>query len=472
MVASYTVWQGGRADTRELVYRFAEDVFDPEDPGALNLASMITAQVAVNYGLFSKRIIFHGAFDGADRKFLRQAAAITARDIYVRKLLRPKPFYTSWVEQIPVVQRESYLLARIRFPGEKPAAVSPWKGDPSRAAVLASGGKDSLLSHQLLAECGCATHSIFVNEAGKHWFTALNAYRHFNAEVEHTARVWTNSDRLFSWLLRHLPFVKKDFARYGWNGYPIRVWTVPVFLFGTLPLLARRGIGQLAVGNEYDTSLWGECKGIPNYFCLYDQSREFEFRLNKYLQRKQWGVQVLSVLRPLSGLLIQKILARRYPNMLPLQMSCHRTRSGGDRMLPCGSCEKCVGVMAVLTAFGEDPAVCGYTPQQIEHCLRELPTRSTWQEEPALEHLAFLLSEQGLLPQEQVGGHGAVQRPEVMKLRFDGEAAGLGDLPSALRRRLFPLLLEEAEGAVWWDDNAWHDFDLLAKEESGCPDSD
>lgn len=477
VVAPYTVRQNGRTDSYDLVYRFEEDVFGP--PGkpaaeALNLASLMAAQVAINYGLFCEEIVFRGAFDPIDREFIAEMAATAARDIYVRKLLRPKPFFTPWVQQIPTVHLSSYLLARLRFPDRAPSAAvsaSPgWEVDEARIALLCSGGKDSLLSHQLLHECGRETHPIFVNESGKHWFTALNAYRHYAAEVANTARVWTNSDRVFAWMLRHLPFVQRNHARYEWPGYPIRVWTVPVFLFGTLPLLRRRGVARLVVGNEYDTTARGSFEGIPHYFCLYDQSRELDLYLSEYFRRKGWGVKVFSILRPLSGLLIQKQLLGRYPRVQRLQMSCHRAHSDGDRMLPCGTCEKCVGVMATLAAFGGDPAACGYTPEQVERCLRDLPHQGTWQEPAALEHLGFLLHERGLLPAAEVGSREARQRSEVMKLRFDGDRSGLDDLPADLRRPLFTLLLELAEGAVKLADDQWIDFDLLGEDAGGCQD--
>ncbi|HEX4965990.1 MAG TPA: hypothetical protein VF173_34590 [Thermoanaerobaculia bacterium] len=462
LVAPYTIiHQNGRSDSCELVYRYEEDVFGlAGDPAEENLTALIAAQVAVNYGLFCREIVFHGPFDAADRTFLTEMAALAARDVYVRKLLRPKPFFTSWVAQVPVVRLESYLLAQLRFPDAASAAAAPaWEVSESRTAVLSSGGKDSLLSHQILAELGQETHPVFVNESGKHWFTALNAYRHYAARVPNTARVWTSSDRVFAWLLRHLPFVKPGYTRHNWPGYPIRVWTVPVFLFGILPLLKKRGIGRLVTGNELDTTVRSSHEGIQHYFCLYDQSRYFDLYLGEYFRRKGWNVRPFSILRPLSGLLIQKQLLRRYPEMLRLQTSCHRAHPAGGRMWPCGRCEKCVGVMAVLTAFGGDPAACGYSPGQVERCLRELPQQGTWQEPYALEHLAFLLHEKGVLPAAMVGSYRAARHSEMMKLRFDGDASDLGDVPEDLRYPLFRLLLEHAEGAVTAVNDEWIDFD-------------
>ena len=68
-------------DRFELAYKYEEPVLDPQDPEASNLASMILAQVALNYGLFCREIVFHGDFDEADRRFLTEMAANTAWEI-------------------------------------------------------------------------------------------------------------------------------------------------------------------------------------------------------------------------------------------------------------------------------------------------------------------------------------------------------------------------------------------------------
>ena len=214
-----------------------EPVFDADDRSDWNLASMMIAQVALNYGLFCREIVFHGPFDPVDRAFLREMAANTAREIYVKKFLEPNPFLLPEVSGMPAEKRDSYLQARMVFPDDECRGFTGW--DTSRAvhAILSSGGKESLLSYGLLSELGVETHPVFVNESGRHWFTALNAYRHFSREVENTARVWTNCDRVFAWMLRRLRFIRPDFDSVRSDEYPIRLWTVAVFLFGALATL-------------------------------------------------------------------------------------------------------------------------------------------------------------------------------------------------------------------------------------------
>lgn len=365
VTAPYRVFQEGREDVLELVYRFEEDVFSPEQGESLNLACMLSAQVALNYGLFCDEIVFHGPYDKYDRRFMEQMARNTARDIFVKKFLEPNPFLLESFPRMAPLKRDHYLRAQFRFQGETPPeGPEPqggektrriWDLDFAKHAVLSSGGKDSLLSFGLLKEIGHEVHPIFVNESGRHWFTALNAYRYFSENVPNTARVWTNADRLFNWMLRHLPFVRQDFSTIRSDEYPIRLWTVAVFLFGALPILRKRGIGRLVIGDEFDTTRRLTHHGITHYDGLYDQSRYFDNALTRYFNRKGWDVSQFSILRPLSELLIEKILLERYPHLQAKQVSCHAAHKEEGRIHPCGRCEKCRRIVGMLAALGGTP---------------------------------------------------------------------------------------------------------------------
>ena len=119
----------------------------------------------------------------------------------------------------------------------RPRRWKSWDTRRDRYGVLSSGGKDSLLSFGLLREAidgakGLTpaearapgdVHPIFVNESGRHWFTAVNAYRAFKSSFPNTARVWVNSDRLFNWMLRQMPFIRKDFQSLRADSYPVRL---------------------------------------------------------------------------------------------------------------------------------------------------------------------------------------------------------------------------------------------------------
>ncbi len=468
----YRVHAGGAVEQTELAYRWEEKVFDPAEEADRALAGMIGAQVALNYGLFCDELVFHGPFDAADRRFLAEMAENTAREIYVKKFLQPNPFLTGAAASLPAVRRDAYLRARLVFPdadapaaGRRPAGGPDgrsWASDPARAAVLSSGGKDSLLSYGLLGEIGLETHSIFVNESGRHWFTALQRLPPAGGRGARDHHPGLDQLRPRLLLDAAPPALRAAGLRQRLRSdeYPIRLWTVAVFLFGALPVLRARGIGRLVIGDEYDTTRRLRHEGITHYDGLYDQSRYFDQALTRYYQRKGWPLAQFSLLRQLSELLIQKILAERYPELLRQQVSCHATHIEDERTLPCGRCEKCRRIVGMLIAVGADPATCGYTPPQIEACLADLAARGVHQEAAGAEQLAWMLASGGTLPAAATGLARARRRPEVLQLRFDSQASPPDTMPGDLRAPLYRILLEHADGAVEKAGRGWRPLEV------------
>jgi creatinine amidohydrolase/Fe(II)-dependent formamide hydrolase-like protein len=472
LVTRYSLRHGRKTVETDLIYRYEEEVFDPADPTCQNLASMISAQVALNYGLFCKEMVFEGSFDARDQRFIREFASNTAREIYALKLLQPNPFLVGDVAHLPVVKKDNYLAAKINFtssPETRVVQASRWATEDARQAVLSSGGKDSLLSYGILGEIGPPPHAIFVNESGRHWFTALNAYRHLAETDQNTARAWTNCDRVFAWMLRQMPFVRPDFAAVRSDEYPIRLWTVAVFLFGALPLLRKRGIGRLVIGDEFDTTARGRLHGIVHYNGLYDQSLFFDRAMSRYFHGKGWGVDQFSILRPLSEILIEKTLVERFPDLQAHQVSCHATHVENGRVKPCGRCEKCRRIVAMLAAFGHDPGRCGYTEDQVHACLVAFARRGVHQETAGAEHLTYLLAERGVLPGDVEPAHKPRPHPEVASLRYDPERSPLDTVPADLRAPLHQILLGHAEGALRREGRKWVELDGLSEEALGTP---
>jgi len=469
---SYSVISKGKKSSIDLIYRFGEDVFLPEKKDSHNLACMITAQVALNYGLFCKEIVFRGPFDRWDRQFISDMAANTAREIYVKKFLEHNPFLQEDASGLPVVKKKNYVAAKLLFPDSSKAESPPngpgWAIDTTRHAVLSSGGKDSLLSYGIMKEIDKEAHPIFINESGRHWYTALNAFRYFSESEPETTRVWTNADRIFSWMLRHLPFVRKDFASVRSDEYPIRLWTVAVFLFGALPLMKKRALGRLIIGDEYDTTDRRSYKGITHYNGLFDQSRYFDNAMTRYFFRKGWNVCQFSLLRQLSELLIEKILAQRYSHLQRHQMSCHATHIEDVRVLPCGKCEKCRRIVGMLLALDEDPRRCGYQSEQIDACIKALEQRGVHQESSGAQQLAFML-DQKKITKDGSRNFQPRSHPEILKMRFDPEKSPIDTIPVDLRKPVFKIMLKYADGAVIRQGRIWADFKPLSDMSLNAP---
>ena len=457
IVAPYSIQREGAVDSIDFIYRFEEEVFQPDNETSRNLASVMAVQIALNYGLFCKRIKLHGTYDEIDRRFIRYMLRNTAREIYVNKFLENNPFLISGFIPLRPEKKSSYVQAELLFPDPKPGASETWRNDPNRCAVLSSGGKESLLSFGLMDEIGVEPTPVFINESGRHWYTALNSYRDFKAKIPRTARVWTNSDRVFSWMLEHMPFIRQNFLDIRADDYAIRLWTVAVFLFGALPILRKRGIGLLLIGDEYDTTRRCNREGIPHYDGLFDQSRYFDLAMSSYFNSKGWGIAQFSILRPLSELLVQKILAERYAELQRNQTSCHAASIFQNRIKPCGKCEKCHRIVGMLTALNADPTRCGYTQEQVDACLRGLSNRSLHQESVITDHVLTLLDERGIITKSE----GAAAHPEVEKLRFDSVHSPMETIPHALRRPLFRIYLEHAQGALALIDGQWKTYNAL-----------
>ncbi len=457
----YTVIKGKEKSTFNLEYKYEENVFDLKDNSHQNLASLIGSQVAFNYGLFCKKISFKGSFDNTDKRFILDMVENTSREIYVMKLLYPNPFLTKEYQNLPVLKQKKYTRAQVEF--DSPSSLNKvkwefWETDKLKHCILSSGGKDSLLSYGLINEIGKETHSIFVNESGRHWFTALNAYRYFKENIPNTARVWTNSDRLFNWMLRQLPLIRQDFNTVRADDYPIRLWTVAVFLFGVLPLMKKRGISRLLIGDEYDTTQKKNFQGITHYAGLYDQSKYFDEAMSRFYLKKGWAISQFSVLRQLSEILIQKILTKRYPELQHHQVSCHASHQKEERIYPCGKCEKCRRIVGILKAVDEDPQRCGFTEKQIESCLNDLSVKHVKQIGEDARQLYYMLLQKDLIKKE-----GKIkENPETVKLRFENERSPINGIPTDLRKKIFSIFLAYADGAVIRKSGHWEEFNVLS----------
>ena len=132
LTAPYTIHADGAFATTELVYKYEEPVLTPNDAASENLASMIAAQVALNYGLFCKEIAFRGTYDDHDRRFLEEMAENTAREIYVNKILNDNPFLLDDAQEIPAEKAERYLSADLIFGGRNGRWLHKALGSVSR----------------------------------------------------------------------------------------------------------------------------------------------------------------------------------------------------------------------------------------------------------------------------------------------------------------------------------------------------
>ncbi len=450
----------GEVSSFELIYSYEQPYFDRLRPADVNLASMMLAQAALNYGLFFEIIEFDGLFDLSDQKFIKDMMENTSREILTNKLLVKNEFLKPPFDELKPEKKDRYTQAQIHFLNTQYQQMKLGREidetDPAKYAILSSGGKDSLLTYGLVKEFG-EPYPIFINEAGRHWFTAVNAHRFFHENEPNTRKPWCNSDRLFNWMLKQLPFIKENFASIRSDIYPIRLWTVAVFLFGVLPVARKKGIGNILIGDEYDTTLTSNLQGITHYNGLYDQSKYFDNAMTRYYRNKGWRINQFSILRSMSELLIMKVLIKRYPDLQKHQVSCHAAHEVNGRMYPCGKCEKCRRIVGMLKALDENPERCGYSEVQIAQGLKALESHSVKQIGSDASHLYYLMLRKNLIQRNGLTEKIAREHAEITKLRFDKERSNLEDLPKYIRKPLFNILSQYADGAVKRENKRWID---------------
>ena len=139
LVVPYRVTTHGATTETDLAYTYEEDVFDPEDPSDRNLAQVIGAQVALNYGLFCDEIVLRGPLDPVDQAFLSSAARNTAREVYVNKFLTPNPFLRGRPPASPSSAAGNTCGPGSPFPTAWPDLVAPRApGGPVRSGTRSS----------------------------------------------------------------------------------------------------------------------------------------------------------------------------------------------------------------------------------------------------------------------------------------------------------------------------------------------
>lgn len=463
--ATYCVEKiSGETTSFELIYSYEHPYFNKKLSDDINLASMMLAQVALNYGLFFETIEFDGLFDKHDQQFIKDMMENTSREILTNKLLIDNEFLKSPFNNLQPEKKDKYTQANIffintQFENSKLAREES-ETDLNKYTILSSGGKDSLLTYGIIKEIG-EPYPVFINEAGRHWFTAVNSHRYYKANEANTEKPWCNSDRLFNWMLKQLPFIKENYATIRSDMYPIRLWTVAVFLFGVLPIARKKAIGNILIGDEFDTTVKGNKDGISHYNALYDQSKYFDNAMTRYYKSKGWNMYQYSLLRSMSELLIMKVLIKRYPQLQEQQVSCHAAHEVNGRMYPCGKCEKCRRIIGMIKVLDENPEKCGYNQEQINNCLRALETKSVKQIGSDAAHLYHMLIEKNLIERNEFTLKLSKKHSEIVKLRFDPERSNLEDMPMHIRKPLFKILESYSDGAVKRENKQWIDINNM-----------
>ena len=443
--AHYVLGIDGEELGYTLIHRYPERISKVE--AFAKLVSMIPA---INYGLFTPEIRFDFPLDPRDLKFFRDMMEVTARDIFVNRIIRRTGFVRE--EYIPrdVTPEMAEPMAELlpESVEEEPIDFEP---EYNKCAVMLSGGKESLLTYGMMKEVGCEVYPFFYNESGGHWRVAIPAYRWFERNEPGTRRVWSNADRLYTFMERNMRILQ-NVGKPRAEVYPIRLFFFAGYSFAFLPLIHKYGIGNLLFGNEYDDprGLSYEYGGIPHYYATYDQSQDFEKYMTRWFAERGLGIRQWSAVRPITGLIVERVLYNRYPELFKLQRSCHSVHREGEDYVPCGKCFKCNGILTFLLANGIDPTLINYKPEHVEGLAKRIKGGKIRLDRDELEHSLYLIKRRNFDFQLDGKPHWHVEM-----LHFDGRNSGFDAIPEEFREKVYRLLEPYTKGYVYLKGGRW-----------------
>jgi hypothetical protein len=415
----------------------------------LRLASVMPI---LNYGLFTDQIRLNYPISHADHALLNDFLSVFTRDIFINKLVRRKNPYIL-PQYLPteaeVTEENAKPRAKILPKTLVPDAPLASGLDVNSCGVLSSGGKESLLTYGMLKEAGANVYPLYINESGGHWRTALAAYRYHAKTEPNTARVWLNVDRFYTFMLDHLQIIRSDHRKVWLDTYPIRLCIFPVYVFYLLPVFAAKKIGNLLIGSEFDDPRFVPVyRGIKHYFGVYDQTQDYDLRMEQWYQKRMPNMRQWSAVRPISGLIVERVLTRRYPTLAGFQRSCHSCRLQAGEVVPCGDCSKCLGIQLFLHANGADPTALNYRKQDVALFAQRFGQGGLRLDEDEKEHAAYLSGKFGV----------AVTGKEHLHVESIHLYQATGDLqlvPARFRAALMGIIGQYTNGYTKLDGDQW-----------------
>ncbi len=440
---------GDRDHCFELLLHYEEQVIEE----LLPLVRLAMTMPLLNYGLFTNEMRLDFPIAQSDMDLINDLLLIFSRDIFINKLVRRRADYVLH-EFLPkedeITEKNAQPRASIiPHDVESDRVIKSGSLEKNSCGVLSSGGKESLLTYGMLKEIGADVHPLYVNESGGHWRTALTAYRYHKEWEPNCTRVWTNVDRFYNFMLENMRIIRSDFRRVWADTYPIRLCIFPFYVFLLLPIFIERGIGNLLIGSEFDDPrIVPIYHGIPHYFGVYDQTQDYDIRMEEWYKKRIPRMRQWSAVRPISGLVVERILGRRFPHLAALQRSCHSCHFEKDGIAPCGRCSKCLGVLLFLSANGLDPELMNFSKGDILSFPKRVKDGKLRLDSDERDHAFYLASKHGI-------GCQGMEHPHIETMHVNPQTSDPNHVPRHFRKGLLDIIQEYTGGYSILDGENW-----------------
>jgi creatinine amidohydrolase/Fe(II)-dependent formamide hydrolase-like protein len=118
----------------------------------------------------------------------------------------------------------------------------------------------------------------------------------------------------------------------------------------------------------------------------------------------------------------------------------------------------------MLSAIGVDPRRCGYSDSKVQNCLENIARKGISQEQAGFHQLMTMLLQKGLIEPDDSNERIFKAHPEILNLRFHPAISPVNGIPVDLRKPLYRICLEHADGAVRYHENRWVNMDPITDQ--------
>jgi hypothetical protein len=250
-------------------------------------------------------------------------------------------------------------------------------------------------------------------------------------------------------MLDNLKFIRKDFRKVKADTYPIRLCIFPFYIFSLLPIFVEKKVGNLLIGSEFDDQRSIPIYlGINHYYGIYDQHQDFDLRMEKWYEQRMPGLKQWSAVRNISGLIVERMLTKRYPDLVKYQRSCHSCHFEKKEIVPCGTCSKCMGVMLFLMANGIDPKIMNFKEKDISSFLKDIESMPLRLDKDEKEHSLYLLS-------KKKGDLKGRYAEHIEQIHDDLSTCDLEYIPPQFRKKILKIIEQYTNGYCTLKNDKW-----------------
>ena len=241
-----------------------------------------------------------------------------------------------------------------------------YRGDTlERAVVSFSSGRDSLLSSAIAKEIGLNPVLVYVNDT-----LTPNENRTKQQFIKRLS-----SEQKLDYVI-----VKNEIEKLN----DFMTWSKPQsclpythmltsFCFVSLPIGHAYQARYILLGNKRNMDYKFENKDGIETTSSYDQTKEImkeqNFMVNTMTGKK---MHVVSLVKPLTTLAVQKILMNRYPDFSKYMISCCGLDATPKEPRWCYDCSTCFNVYLYALAFGKNPKNYGFKTNMMSKNMIEL----------------------------------------------------------------------------------------------------